>query len=195
MLSSAKWLKRRPSRRGGISMSSDDQVDLVSSLPKLRVEALHKETREELAKADSKATTLMSVVGLILGAFLAGTIAGRLSPQRLGDSVEWMFWIGVGFALVAEAALCFAVLPRTNPRLPKESLRYFAHVAQFESRDGFNSALLEVGDEYERLVDQVYDLSKTVVRKYGLIRLGLLTLAVGVLCCMASVLLSHYLYR
>ena len=174
-------------------MSSKASADAVLSFPHLRVKALHDETREELARADSKATTLLSVVGLLLGAFLAGAIAGRLSPQRLRDSVEWMFWIGVAFALVAEAALCFAVLPRMRPRLPKESLRYFAHVAQFRTRDMFKSALEASDDEYERLVDQAYDLSKTVFRKYDLIRLALLALAVGILCCMTSVLLNHYL--
>jgi len=48
-----------------------------------RASVLHSETREELARADAKATTLLSVTGLIIGALLAGAIAG---DWRLGSS-------------------------------------------------------------------------------------------------------------
>jgi MFS family permease len=176
------------------SVPNDDQFNVISSLPQLRVGALHRETREELAKADAKATTLTSIVGLILGALLAGAIAGDFSPQQFSNRVEWLFWTGVGLALAAEIALCSAIFPRIESMESREALLYFGHVAQFETRERFRSALLNADTEFERLTDQVYVLSKTVVRKYGLIRLGLFLLAAGVLFCMTSPLLDHYLF-
>lgn len=173
--------------------SQSDRSDLASSLAFVRLEVLHKETREELDKADGKATTLTSIVGLILGIFLAGAVAGGFSPKRFSYSLDWLFWIGLGLALAAETALCAAIFPRIKPRTPKELLRYFVHVAEFKTKESFRSALPHVDTEYDRLADQVYDLSRVVVRKYSLIRLGIFTLAAGALCCMASVLLNQYL--
>jgi hypothetical protein len=59
----------------------------------------------------------------------------------------------------------------------------------------FKAALANVDSESERLTAQVYGLSKTVLRKYSLIRLALFLLAAGGLSCMASSLLDHYLFR
>ena len=67
--------------------------------------ALHRETREELARADGKATTLLGVVGLILGALLAGIIAGNWSPNHLGCFEEMIFWLGAVGAAAAGAAV------------------------------------------------------------------------------------------
>jgi MFS family permease len=164
-----------------------------SSFPQLRLETLNRETREELVRADNKATTLLSVLGLILGALLAGAVAGGSSPERLNGSVQWLFWVGVALALIAEAALCSAVLPRMKTNLPKEEVRFFVHVAQFEDGESLRAALLNAGSEYDRLVDQVYALSKIIMRKYQLIRLAIALLALSVLCCMLSLVINHYI--
>jgi MFS family permease len=178
-------------KEGRSSMAVNNKID-ESPSPQLRLETLNRETREELIRADSKATTLFSVLGLILGALLAGAVAGRSSPERLSDSVQWLFWVGVSLALIAEAALCSAVLPRMKTNLPKEEVRFFVHVAQFEDRESLRTALLNAGSEYDRLVDQVYSLSKIIVRKYQFIRLAIALLALSVLCCLLSLVISHY---
>jgi MFS family permease len=175
-------------------VSGNEQSITISASPQGRVQALHRETREELNKADAKATTLTSIVGLILGAFLAGAIAGDFTPQRFSDGIEWLFWTGVVLASAAEVALCLAVFPRRKPKGSKEELEYFAQVAQFKTIETFKAALLEAGNEFERLASQVYVLSKIVVHKYTLIRMALLMLAAGVLCCTASALLDHYFF-
>ena len=179
-------------------MPNDDQSNVISSPQQLHVAALHRETREELAKADAKATTLTSIVGLILGAFLAGSIAGDFSPQHFSNRVEWLFWIGLGLAFAAEVALCSAIFPRTDSKDSRGALLYFADVAQFDSLERFRTALLQAATEpdaeFDRLIHQLYFLSLTVVHKYVLIKLGLFLLAAGVLSCMASSLLDHYLF-
>jgi MFS family permease len=172
-------------------MPSDDHGTLERS--QIRAEVLNTETREEIIRADGKATTLMSVLGLILGALLAGAVAGSFSPQPLHDSVEWIFWIGVSFAFAAEAALCSAVWPRLYALRPKENLRFFGHVAQFESTESLHLALQNVDSNYDRLVDQVYALSKIIVRKYQLVRSALFLLSLSISCCTVSMVVNHYI--
>jgi hypothetical protein len=165
----------------------------MQDISSLRAETLHKETREELLHADNKATTLLSVVGLILGGLLAGASAGAFSPRDLDNVAEWVFWIGVTLAIVAEVGLCLAILPNVSHAEHKGALRYFGHVAQFEDERTLSDALSGAHDNHERLVSQLLYLSKVVDRKYRLIRRSLLTLGASALLCIASLLLDTFL--
>jgi len=153
-----------------------------------RAVALHRETREELARADGKATTLLGVVGLILGALLAGIIAGDWTPNDLGCVEEVVFWLGAMGAATAEALLCAAVIPRLNHDKNREAVAYFGHVVQFESEEEFSRALDRV--PRQRLTDQIWHISRIVQTKYRLIQLGLLALAGGLLLMAAAVLVD-----
>lgn len=156
-----------------------------------RVAALHVETREELARADSKATTLLSVTGLIIGALLAGAIAGNWTPERLDNAAEWAFWVGLVAIIAAELSLCLAVLPRVRHEKSKESLRYFGHVVQFESRVELATALAAADDEADRQIDQVFKLAEIVDRKYRYVWFGLAGSFGGALLFAAAVLVDH----
>jgi MFS family permease len=149
------------------------------------------EAREELARADSKATTLLSVTGLIIGALLAGAIAGNWNPERLDNAVEWAFWVGLAAIGAAEGSLCLAVLPRVQHEKTKETLRYFGHVVQFESRAELAAALAAADDEEDRQIDQVYKLSEIVDRKYRYVWFGLVASFGGALLCGAAVLVDQ----
>jgi MFS family permease len=154
------------------------------------VAALHREAREELARADGKATTLLGVVGLILGALLAGVIAGDWTPSNLGCAEEVVFWIGAAAAGTAEGLLCAAVIPRLKHDKDRDAVAYFGHVVQFDSEDEFIRALEKA--PRGRLADQIWHISRSVQTKYRLIQLGLLAFAGG-LVLMAAALALHAL--
>lgn len=156
--------------------------------PSQHAVALHHETREELARADGKATTLLGVVGLILGALLAGIIAGDWTPSRLGCAEEVIFWIGAAAAATAEGLLCAAVIPRLKHDKHRDAVAYFGHVVQFDSEDEFIRALDRVPQQ--RVADQIWHVSRIVQRKYRLIQLGLLAFAGGLLLMGAAVALD-----
>src|SRR4051794_18331127 len=99
------------------------------------------ETRDELARADDEATTLLGVNGILIAAVLAGVIAGNFTPGELTSWREPLFWIGAGGVLLAEALLCAAVFPKvSHPRHSPMPPRYFGHVARIATRSDLAEA-------------------------------------------------------
>jgi MFS family permease len=154
-----------------------------------RARELLRETREELARADGKATTLLGVVGLLLGALLAGIIAGDWSPADLSCRSEVSFWIGAAVAVAAEGLLCAAVMPQLRHDKHRDHLTHFGHVVQFPDEGAFLNALPKADND--RVADQVWTLSRTVQIKYRFIQLGLLTFAGGLIVMVMAVGLDH----
>jgi hypothetical protein len=155
-----------------------------------RASVLHSETREELARADAKATTLLSVTGLIIGALLAGAIAGDWTPQKLDNTVEWAFWPGLLLIAAAEGALFLAVVPRIKHDKDKKKLRYFGHVVQFRDLDDLREALETADSEHDRLLDQVFVLAGIAETKFRFVWVGMVGLTTGSALCAAAVLLN-----
>ena len=72
-------------------------------------------TREELARADAKATTLFASTGVVFGAVLSGLLSGRWSPPRIDDGpAQVLWWLGAGAAVTALVLLACALFPRTR---------------------------------------------------------------------------------
>lgn len=159
-----------------------------------RATALHREAREELTRADGKATTLLSVVGLILGALLAGSIAGDVDPRHLDNRIELLFWAGCCFGLASAGLLIDAVIPRTKHPTDREHLRYFGHVVAFSTVAELRRALERVDREYERTIDQVHVLSGIVQAKYERIRRALHSFVIGAVLVVAAILIDYWIF-
>lgn len=138
------------------------------------VEALLKDTREELGRADSKAATLMSASGVVVSVLLAGAIAGKWNPTELGHW-QWLWWPGAVAGAIGVVAFAAAVWPRAVHTEPKEALAYFGHAAQYEKVEDLETALDEKvsSPKKDRTTDQLLTVSKIVRRKYQLIRWGI----------------------
>jgi hypothetical protein len=153
-------------------------------------------TREELNKADSKAEVLLGVTGIGLGAVAGGLIAQSWSPLALSDSIEWLWWVGVGSALASLGCLVGAVYPRTGRsdiRYPK-IIGYYADVVRFESVQALTRALLAAPrPDLRQISDQLHRLSGIVERKYHLIRWGFWLLAAAITSTITSVVLDRFL--
>ena len=64
-------------------------------------EALLTETREELQKADSKASILLAASGIAAGALLSATLSGQWTPNKLHHGDARLFaWISITAGLV-----------------------------------------------------------------------------------------------
>ncbi len=74
-------------------------------------EALLKDTREELGRADGKAAMLMSASGVVVSVLLAGAIAGKWDPTELGHW-QWLWWPGAAAGAIGIVAFAAAVWPR-----------------------------------------------------------------------------------
>lgn len=96
-------------------------------------EALLAETREELQKADAKASILLAATGIAFSALLAAAGAGTWSPEKLhhGDA-RLAIWCSLALALAGVCILGGAVIPRLRARtMDREKLHYFGNVRAF----------------------------------------------------------------
>jgi hypothetical protein len=168
-------------------------------------EALLLEIREELQKADGKASILLAAAGIAMGALLTGFSAGTWSPSKLSSSwAEALVWASIVLATLGIFVLGTAVKPRLRKAstASNEGLHYFGHVASYAGHwlksdfakqrpAEFDAALVKASsdDNYEqRLRDQIWFLGCIAFRKYKLISVSMWVFATSLVCGGVAVL-------
>jgi hypothetical protein len=182
------------SQSGSPISNSPDAMDQVTSY----LEDLLDNTREELARADSKAALLLAATGVVVGALLAGLFAGKWTPFDLDSRIEWLWWLGVCAAAAGIFSIAGAVYPRLRPRgapPPPGAPAYFGDVIKYKDIDAFRQAIELAPSPKERLTDQTFVLSRIAWRKYVLLRLGLRLLLLAILACGIAILINIPLSR
>lgn len=138
------------------------------------------ETREEVARADAKASLLFSAFGVVVSAVGAVLLADDWSPFQLNNCVEWLWWLGAGLVVIALFLLGWAVLPRITHVDHKERLFFFGHVAEYGGFKEFSGAFESASSAaWDRTLDQIWAVSKIAKRKYLLTRRSMLTFLVA----------------
>jgi hypothetical protein len=166
-------------------------------------EALLTETREELQKADSKASILLAASGIAASAVLTALGAGTWTPAKLHHiDARWVSFAAMSSILVGLCFLAAAVKPRMRAKaMDKTRLHYFGNVRAYwptssvwskrqtkrrelqDMRLSFNKALNAASNDanYEdRLDDQIWFLGRTAFRKYRYIAVSLWVFGGGV---------------
>lgn len=170
-------------------------------------EALLAETREELQKADNKASILLAASGIALSALGSAFAAGTWSPSHLanGDARLWT-WISISLALAGLFVIGTAVKPRLHPKeTEREALHYFGDVHAFwpkwnsgsratglaHGRAEFDRALEAASTEEnikERLNAQIWFLGHLAFRKYRLVDVGLWCFALSIVLAVVALI-------
>jgi hypothetical protein len=147
------------------------------------VEALLRESREELERIDLKASILLSVFGLALVGLAHAAAYEKWDPRTLGP-YQWFFWLGVVFACAALVALAGAVWPKLARPKANEGVTYFGHVAQHNRVEELNSALDREAATHpsptDHAVKRLLAVSKIIDKKYRWIRRGMALFAIAV---------------
>jgi hypothetical protein len=147
------------------------------------------ESREELTRADGKASLLLAALGIGISAILAAILAGDWTPFKLEQPHQGAWWVGAGFAGAAFLCLCAAVYPKVKHRNTAKGVTYFGDVAALKSVDELRAALkCSETDPAERSVTQLHVVARLVGRKYRYIRLGLITLGIAAAVMLSAVL-------
>lgn len=147
------------------------------------------ESREELTRADGKASLLLAALGLGISAILAAILAGDWKPFELEQPYQGAWWMGSGFAGASFFCLCAAVYPKVKHRRAAKGVTYFGDVAALKTADALREALKRSEtDPAERSVTQLHVVARLVGRKYRYIRLGLISLGVAIALMLGAVL-------
>jgi hypothetical protein len=145
------------------------------------------ESREELARADGKASMLLSALGVIVGVIAAALLAGDWSLDRLDQPYRIIWWIGLGLTAAGSLALCLAVWPRLRHRLPGPSATYFDEIALLGSVEKVRAAVGGT-DAAERTLTQLVAISRIARRKYVLIRWAMLLLGIAIVLLLTAMI-------
>lgn len=154
--------------RSGPSSGDDDAL--------LFGRALLVEVREELARADTKASILLAVVAIVLGFAASNPPTAAPAPGVvLATLWLWTWWAGLALTLCGTGLLISAVYPRTgHARTPAGRVYFFGDAKPFTDREALREAVEATSrGELDRVVDQLFVLSASVARKDRLIQLAI----------------------
>ncbi|MBO4164070.1 Pycsar system effector family protein [Micromonospora antibiotica] len=163
---------------GGVDRPGRPEGDRQAALR--LAERLIAEAREELRRADAKASQWLTMSGGVVLAMLTVLTGTRWSPGRLTGAAAWAWWSGCACAAVALFALAMALLPRTAGAAEVRQVAYFGHV--YRLRD---PALVRryveraAQDTMPGLISQLCWLSRLVMTKYRWVRIGTVLIALA----------------
>ncbi len=151
------------------------------------------ETREEIGRADQKASILLSSTGVGV-ALLFGLLTGDWSPAELAVAVQWLWWLGAIAMAAAITLLASAVMPRIRHPGDPSTVTFFGHVVRLNDRSRLIEHLTRsAAMPLDRAVDQLVMLSGIAFQKYRRTQLAIWLLAGAALSTCASVGVSALL--
>ncbi len=152
------------------------------------------ESREELARADGKASILLAATSLIAGVVLTAILSGDWRPSDLVVCAQLGWWGGAVSGGVGIVALATAVYPRTKYRgaRPPSVIAYFGDVA-ITPVDKLEDRLRETVANNDAVIDQMKAIAWVVDRKYLGIQVALWAFAACATLCIGSVIVDRFL--
>lgn len=149
------------------------------------------ETRDEITRADSKASILLGAASVTIGVILTSLLSDDARIARLANWIEWLSWVGGAAVLAGVGFLTAAVAPTTGAGEHKRA-EYFADFAACKTVEELARNLREQrGGEIARHLRQLHTLAGIATRKFKLIRRGIGLLEAGALAITLSVLLDY----
>lgn len=143
--------------------------------------SLLSEARDELTRADLKASILLAASGVGASSILAGMISSTWSPLLLRTPWNLIWILGACLGLAGIGALAWAIYPRTSRGRDDEGqLFYFRQAAGVRSVEELTAELRKSSlDAFRRSADQLWRVSQVVSSKYRGVRVGIWLLIVG----------------
>ena len=156
------------------------RVDAVPEPTPPFARQLLNETREELDRADRKAQILFAASGVGVSVVVAGIVAGDWSPLQLSAWALVAWGTGAGLVAIGLFVLGISIFPRIVHHDPGGKVAYFGHAASYPNIEALRAALeAAAAQPDDRTLDQLWIVSRIVVRKYRLIRWALVALGGG----------------
>jgi len=150
------------------------------------------DTRDELNRADSKASLLLAAIGVVIAALIGGLAGRKWTPMTLDTGAQALWWVGTAAAAAGVFWIAASVYPRIHqPKTPHPGLpAYYGDVAAYHDIDAFRDAIDQAPEARERLINQTYVVSKIVQWKYVLLRRGLLSILLAIVACILAIVIN-----
>lgn len=133
------------------------------------------ENREELRRADLKASQALGAAGATALALMTAVVGGAWKPSQLDGSQQWTWSIGCLLWACSVATLMFALLPRLGSKADAEHVAYFGHVHRLMRGGDIRDALHRAArDPLPAVIAQLCWSSQVVMTKYQFVRCGLM---------------------
>ncbi len=160
---------------------------------RLLKERLLREVREELVRADGKASLLLAAASVVIAAVLSAMLAGSWDPRLLDDRIEWLWWLGAAFGVLGFVGLGYAVIPRTKFRgiRTPSIIAFYGDIvaAPADELDSLLASTAAMGDA--ALSDQLVINSGIVRRKYLGIKAGMWAYAGSAVLASIAMLVNY----
>lgn len=153
--------------------------------------AMLAEVRDEIDRADQKASLLIGSLGIAFTILLSGMIGGDWTPGTLSPFGATVWVLGVVAAGASVVAAAAAVWPRLSRGPGPGAITYWGQIRGLGTPADVEKALTERGvHPPERTFQQLLVLSSVVQRKYRAIRLSMTLAGVGVALIVVGFLLT-----
>jgi hypothetical protein len=158
------------------------------------VRRLLDETREEVSRADTKASIVLAGGGIVVGILLTGLVTGDVSIAGERWHVGLLAWLAGALLVGGVGLLGAAVYPRTGGAQPGHA-RWFAEIAQYKDLDKELIQAVETDfTDGMRDLHQAGKLAEIVVKKYRLTKIGMWLLGAGFVAGDLAALLHVWLH-
>jgi hypothetical protein len=142
------------------------------------VRRLLDETREEVNRADTKASIVLAGSGVVVGILLTGLVTGDVTLKGDAGIVSVLAWIASVMLVAGVGLVGWAVYPHTKGAEPGRA-RWFAEIAQYEDETELAEAVQVDQADGGRDLHQTRVLARIVARKYKRTKFGMWLLAIG----------------
>ena len=144
-----------------------------------RARELLSQTRTEIEHADAKASILIAGALAAVGAVVA-TGGGGTWDAAHAWWIRALAWLGAALVALGVVLLVLVLYPRERVGNAPAGVGYFRDVVRLGSPERLRAALLDpLASSFEVTVDQLWQVSTIVQRKYRLLRTGLAVLGAG----------------
>ncbi|MEV0256498.1 Pycsar system effector family protein [Streptomyces sp. NPDC050732] len=133
--------------------------------------------RNEITRADTKATVLAGVLSMSAGLLGGLLTSSRWNPTVLTGHAGALWWTGLLAHAIAQLALLLAVMPRYRRSRwrPGVPLTYFGDIHRASRSGRLGTALTDTGQATaDGLLTALAETSRIVVHKHLWIRAGLI---------------------
>lgn len=153
------------------------------------VRRLLDESRDEVTRADTKASIVLASAGVVVGVLLTGFVTGGVDLAGERWYVGVLVWIAGALLLAGIAFVGFAVYPQVG-KPERGRARWFAEIAQHPDETALAKAVALDFADRGRDLHQASALAAIVVRKYRRTQIGMGLLGFGLAAAGLAALLS-----